>query len=99
MLITVSIDRYPQSNHYGTMNILVDMRLFHITITVYGYIAMFFYHSFIATVSLGVSLICGSERAARCLPRPVHHIFLSNVWGIAILKKLNTDMSIAFLSV
>ena len=34
---------------------------------------------------------CGLERAGRCLPRPAHHLFLSNFWGLAIPKKSNTE--------
>ena len=34
---------------------------------------------------------CGLDRAARCLPRPSHHIFSFKFWGLAILKQLSTE--------
>ena len=41
-------------------------------------------------------MLRGSERTDPCLPRPAHHFFfffffVSNFWGLAILKKLNTE--------
>ena len=47
-----------------------------------------------AAVSFGIDSKCGSERADRCLPRPAHQLFFfffSNFWGLAILKKFNTE--------
>ena len=42
------------------------------------------------TVSLEMRK-CGSEWAACRLSRSVHRLFLSNFWGLAILKKLNIE--------
>ena len=37
---------------------------------------------------------CGSENADRCLQRPVYYLFLSYFLGLAVPKKLNSEMRV-----
>ena len=38
---------------------------------------------------------CSSEKAARCLPSPVQNHFSFHFWGLAILKKSNTETRVS----